>query len=164
MQDQHHHAPLSSFSSRSLALCHRPGSRNGRSGHVVSDLGYLMRCPRYTYVKFLTITIHLLSSIYTLPTHRLSSERHLDPAGATDGLYTMFILARLIADSPLPLLGPHLPTLVISTLACFTIQNLSHIITPRILGKKWEVFDKKTKKGWASHCVCTFPILRRAGS
>ena len=113
-----------------------------------------MRCPRYE-VKFLTTTIHLLSSIYTLPTHRFSSERHLDPAGNTDGVYTMLDLARLTADSPLPLLGPHLPTLVISTLACFAIQNLSHIITPRILGRKWETFDKKTRRGWASHCVCT---------
>jgi len=163
MQDHHHRAPLSSFLSRSLALCHRPGSRNGRSGHVVSGLGYLTRCPRY--VKFLTTTTHLLASIYTSSTsHPQTKELLVNSDSSAETGYTMLDLARMTADSPLPLLGPHLPTLVISTLACFAIQNLSHIITPRILGKKWETFDKKTKKGWASHCVCTSPILQRTGS
>jgi len=63
-------------------------------------------------------------------------------------------LADLTSSSPLPHLGPHLPVLVISTVTCYTIQHLAHIVTPQLLGKKWEGFDAKTRQGWASHCVC----------
>ncbi|WWC67953.1 uncharacterized protein I206_101872 [Kwoniella pini CBS 10737] len=54
--------------------------------------------------------------------------------------------------NPLPLLSPHLPTLLISTIFFYCIQIASHKITPKIF-KKYEEFDKRTKIGWASHTV-----------
>lgn len=66
----------------------------------------------------------------------------------------MVDLAKLTGSSPLPLLGPHLPTLVLSTLSFFAIQHLSYRFAPLFLGNKWDGFDKRTRKGWASHVVC----------
>ena len=64
-------------------------------------------------------------------------------------------LDSLTMNTPLPLLGPHLPTLVVSTVAFFLIRSLTAIYGPVYLGKKWEAFDGRTKKGMASHVVCT---------
>ena len=63
-------------------------------------------------------------------------------------------LTSLTTAAGLPLLGPHLPTLVISTASFFAIQHVSHRLAPIWLGNKWDEFDKRTKKGWASHVVC----------
>lgn len=63
-------------------------------------------------------------------------------------------LTRWTEASPLPLLGPHLPTLILSTISFFSIQYVSHRLSPIWLGSKWDSFDKRTRKGWASHVVC----------
>lgn len=123
-----------------------------------SDLGYWKSCPSSRWNCDFDPSIYSYHLILPLQhPHRILDLSHASSKFWT--LCTMLDLAKLTATSALPLLGPHLPTLVISTLACFTIQYLSHVITPRILGSKWDDFDKKTRKGWASHCVCMSPPL-----
>ncbi|GFZ47742.1 hypothetical protein JCM24511_05489 [Saitozyma sp. JCM 24511] len=64
----------------------------------------------------------------------------------------MLDLAGLTADTPLPLLGPHLPTLVLSAAGFYAVQWGSHRLGRRWVGR-WDGFDTRTKKGWASHVV-----------
>ncbi|WWC86889.1 uncharacterized protein L201_001768 [Kwoniella dendrophila CBS 6074] len=56
------------------------------------------------------------------------------------------------AYNPLPLLGPHLPTLALSTIFFYGVQYASHTISPKLVGKYSE-FDKRTRIGWATHVV-----------
>ncbi|WWD21502.1 hypothetical protein CI109_105988 [Kwoniella shandongensis] len=54
--------------------------------------------------------------------------------------------------NPLPLLGPHLPTLLLSTAGWYCVQYLSHRLSPRWISKYGE-FDERTRRGWATHVV-----------
>ncbi|WRT64766.1 uncharacterized protein IL334_001700 [Kwoniella shivajii] len=54
--------------------------------------------------------------------------------------------------NPLPLLGPHLPTFILSTTFFYGTQYTSHSISPRLV-KKYGEFDRRTKIGWATHVV-----------
>lgn len=72
----------------------------------------------------------------------------------------MIDLSRLTASTPIPLLGEHLPILVISTISCFVLWNLSYRYSRIWLGSKWDDFDGRTKRGWASHTVCKSKLLQ----
>ncbi|KAK8847411.1 hypothetical protein IAR55_005269 [Kwoniella newhampshirensis] len=54
--------------------------------------------------------------------------------------------------NPLPLLGPHLPTFILSTAGWFLVRHLSHRLSPKWVGKYAE-FDDRTRRGWATHVV-----------
>jgi hypothetical protein len=69
-------------------------------------------------------------------------------------------LSALTTDTPLPLLGPHLPTLVLSAAGFYAVQSLSHRVGRRLVGR-WDGFDTRTKKGWASHVVCEWTVWMR---
>lgn len=69
----------------------------------------------------------------------------------------MVDLSNLTASTPLPFLGPHLPTFLLSIAGSFLLRELSHRYSYIWLGSKWDGFDAKTKRGWASHTVCMFP-------
>ncbi|WVQ83345.1 hypothetical protein IAT38_005484 [Cryptococcus sp. DSM 104549] len=60
--------------------------------------------------------------------------------------------------NPLPLLIPHLPILILTTLGCYGLQALSHVVAPRVVAR-YEEFDRKTRIGWASHVVSTVHAL-----
>jgi hypothetical protein len=63
-------------------------------------------------------------------------------------------LAILTSNTPLPLLGPHLPTFILAITGFYTVQLFTHRFAPAILGKKWEALSEKTRIGFASHVVC----------
>ncbi|OCF32604.1 hypothetical protein I317_00373 [Kwoniella heveanensis CBS 569] len=55
-------------------------------------------------------------------------------------------------SNPLPLLGPHLPIFILSTIFFYAIQLASHRLSPKLVSKYAE-FDKRTRIGWATHVV-----------
>ena len=71
-------------------------------------------------------------------------------------------LSNLTADTPLPLLGPHLPTLILATASFYAIQWGSHRYSPRWMSRTWDDMDERTRHNWASHVVCERLILSPA--
>ena len=57
----------------------------------------------------------------------------------------------------LPLLEPHLPTVLFSTSACFLAQYLTHRVGRR--WPHWTGYEPKLRNGIATHVVCECPIL-----
>ncbi|KAK4684102.1 hypothetical protein P7C73_g6101, partial [Tremellales sp. Uapishka_1] len=65
----------------------------------------------------------------------------------------MISLPSISLSNPLPLLPPHLPTLLSSAATFYAVQLLSRRYSPTLLGRKWHDFDRRTKNGWDSHVV-----------
>jgi hypothetical protein len=64
-------------------------------------------------------------------------------------------LNALTVDTPLPLLGPHLPTFVLSVVACYAIQYAAYTFGPRVVGAgKWAQLDRRTRTGFLTRTVC----------
>ncbi|KAI9636404.1 DUF887-domain-containing protein [Dioszegia hungarica] len=65
-------------------------------------------------------------------------------------------LDALTVNTPLPLLGPHLPAFVLSVAACYAIQYATYAFGPSLVGAgKWAQLDRRTRTESLTRTVST---------
>lgn len=95
-----------------------------------------------------------------LPNHFIQALSHIRHTHSLT-MPNLTSLDALTVNTPLPLLGPHLPAFVLSVAACYAIQYATYAFGPSLVGAgKWAQLDRRTRTESLTRTVCEYARRR----